>query len=107
MPTFPHIGLRYRVASDPRITPQTARAASRAELLHTSNHHYLYGNTTFISVRTGERGYPISDFGEGGLGFSRAQHGKGRLLAVLETPPLPHCPGVRWDARAHSVRTIE
>src|SRR5262252_8592324 len=26
--------------------------------------------------------------------FSRAQRGKGRLLAVLETPSLPHCPGV-------------
>src|SRR6516164_11354777 len=43
----------------------------------------------------------------GSLGFSHAQHGKGRLLAVLETPPLPHCPGVRCDARAHNVRTIE
>ena len=41
------------------------------------------------------------------LGFSRAQNGKGRLLAVLETPLLPHCPGVRCDARPHSVRMIE
>ena len=39
--------------------------------------------------------------------FSRVPHGKGMLLAVLETPRLPHCPGVRWDARVHSVRTIE
>src|SRR6516164_11213569 len=62
------------------------------ELLHTSNHRCSDGNN---------KG-PLCS-----LGFSHAQHGKGRLLAVLETPPLPHCPGVRCDARAHSVRTIE
>src|SRR5260370_18969621 len=28
--------------------------------------------------------------------FSRVLHGKGMLLAVLETPRLPHCPGLRW-----------
>jgi len=37
----------------------------------------------------------------------RGQGGTGSLLAELETPPLPHCPEVPGDARAHSERTIE